>query len=190
MKAVVAAVHFACQKHASQRRKNAAKDPYINHPVEVMHILSECGIEDAATLCAAVLHDTLEDTNATKEEVIENFGQEVYDIVMDCSDDKSLGKIERKRQQIIHAAHVSPKAKLVKLADKYSNIAGLLTDPPAKWSPEIVLGYVRWGFLVCQNLYGENEMLDKRMQDLFAKFGVLSVSEEEIEGYYALLPPV
>ncbi len=186
-KIVITAVNFACQKHVSQRRKNPRSDPYINHPVEVMYILSECGVTDAATLCAAVLHDTIEDTDTTKEEVISLFGQEVYDIVMDCSDDKSLGKIDRKREQIRHAAHVSPKAKLVKLADKYSNISGLLTDPPAKWSQETIIGYVRWGFLVCENLYGENETLNQRMKDLFAKFGVTSVSDEEIERYYATL---
>ena len=187
MNTVVEATYFAALKHASQRRKNTAKDPYINHPIEVARTLTECGVTDVATLCGAVLHDTVEDTGATPAELTQLFGSEICSIVLECSDDKLLDKVSRKRLQIEHAQHISDKARLVKLADKYSNISGLLTDPPSFWSKDEITGYVRWGFAVCQHLYGVNDSLDKLMQGVFESHCVTSVSEAELEQYYSLI---
>jgi guanosine-3',5'-bis(diphosphate) 3'-pyrophosphohydrolase len=175
---------FATEKHKFQKRKNSAGDPYIVHPIEVKTMLEECGVIDEATLCGALLHDTVEDTGTSYDELVDVFGQEVADIVMECTDNKSLPKVERKRIQIVHAEHISEKAKLVKLGDKLSNISGLHADPPAKWTPEEIIGYVRWGWCVCQNLYGVNAMLDDRMKQVFKNFGVESVSEEQLNDYY------
>jgi len=108
-------------------------------------------------------------------------------IVSECSDDKSLDKVKRKQLQIEHAQHISDAAKLVKLADKLSNIRSLQMDPPAKWSEDEVIGYARWGFMVCQHLYGVNQLLDLQMQKVFSELGVTTVTEEELNSYYALV---
>lgn len=183
------ACHFASEKHRNQRRKNTNKDPYINHPLEVFKVLAKHGVTDVPTLSGGVLHDTVEDTSTTPDELVQKFGSEICQIVLECSDDKSLDKVTRKKVQIEHAKHISDKAKLVKLADKYSNINGLLADPPAKWSEGEITGYVRWGYCVCNNLYGVKggELLDKLLQELFQKFNVSEVTNEQLEEYYSLI---
>ncbi len=143
-----------------------------------------CGVTDADTLCATVLHDTIEDTTSTASELESLFGYNVYKIVLECSDDKSLNKTERKKLQIEHAKVASNSAKLVKLADKWSNINSLLTSPPSFWSEERRIGYVKWGLAVCKNCFGVNESIDLQLQILFAKFGVLSVTDDELDEYY------
>lgn len=150
------AASFAAQKHSSQRRKGPGSVPYINHPLEVANILAEAGVDDVATLCAAFLHDTIEDTETTKEQLQNQFGQEICDIVLECSDDKNLSKDQRKRKQIEHSKHVSAKARLVKIADKLNNNESLGDSPPEKWSPERVHGYHIWSYAVCKNLFGAN----------------------------------
>ncbi len=180
------ALEFATEKHKFQKRKNSAGDSYIVHPIEVRKILEECGVTDEATLCAALLHDTVEDTKTTYQELVETFSQEIADIVMECSDNKSLHKVERKKNQITHAKHIGDKAKLVKLADKLSNNSGLRNDPPSKWSKEEIIGYVRWSWCVCQHLYGLNEMLDTKMKQLFTSFGIVTtVTQEQLDDYYS-----
>lgn len=118
---------FASDKHKAQRRKNAGDVPYINHPLEVVHILSLAGVKDYEVLAAAVLHDTVEDTNTTPEELEKEFSKRVRDLVMECTDNKALGKSERKKYQIVKAASASNDAKLIKIGDKISNNRGLLT---------------------------------------------------------------
>lgn len=178
------ALEFATEKHKFQKRKNSAADPYIVHPIEVKDMLISAGVTDEATLCSALLHDTIEDTGTSPQEIEEIFGQKICHIVLECSDDKSLHKVDRKKIQITHAEHISPKAKLVKLADKLSNVSGLLKDPPAKWSNDEIIGYVRWSWCVCQHLYGQNENLDKSMKDVFERFNVNNVTNEQLEDYY------
>jgi guanosine-3',5'-bis(diphosphate) 3'-pyrophosphohydrolase len=186
MEKLARAIHYAAGQHVNQFRKNSSNDPYIVHPIEVMNILRECGVTDVNTLCGGVLHDTVEDTGTKADDLITLFGNDVCRIVMECTDDKSLSKVQRKQLQIEHASTISNEAKLVKLADKYSNIKGLSTDAPAKWSQEEIIGYVKWGFAVCQSLYGQNEKLDKLMQQVFAEYGVTSVTEEDLNAYYIL----
>lgn len=187
---LINACYFASVKHVNQRRKNTNKDPYINHPIEVMYILKQNGINDIDTLCGALLHDVIEDTNTTKEEIINLFGEDVYNIVEECSDNKSLDKITRKKNQIKHSATISDKAKLVKLADKYSNVNGLLNDPPANWSNEEIIGCAKWSYVVCEQLYGVKggELLDNLLKELFNKFGLMSsITNEELENYYKII---
>lgn len=184
---LVSACHFASVKHVNQRRKNKSKDPYINHPIEVMNILVKHGVVDVDTLCAAVLHDTVEDTGTTLEELESTFGEEVTKIVMECTDDKSLGKIDRKKLQIEHAHHISDKGKLVKLADKLSNIGNLVADPPEKWTKDEIMGYARWGYKVCEGLFGVSDSLDQTAKNLFAQFEIQSVTEDELNYYYSLI---
>ena len=116
---IMHALSFAAHKHRDQRRKDVDASPYINHPISLADILTnEGGISDVDVICAALLHDTIEDTDTTTEELEAAFGTVITLIVVEVSDDTSLPRLERKRLQIEHAAHASDKAKLVKLADK------------------------------------------------------------------------
>ena len=134
---IIRAAAFAAERHRNQRRKDADASPYINHPLALARVLAvEGGVTDAATLCAALLHDTIEDTDSTAAELAAEFGTEVAAIVEEVTDDKSLPKAERKRAQVEHAAHISDKAKRVKLADKISNLTDVANSPPADWSLE------------------------------------------------------
>jgi GTP diphosphokinase / guanosine-3',5'-bis(diphosphate) 3'-diphosphatase len=130
----VRALAFASRKHRRQRRKDVEASPYINHPIELVSILAlEAGINDCDTLCAALLHDTIEDTDTSVEELVEAFGRSVASLVQEVTDDKRLPKAERKLRQVEHAAHLSPKARFVKLADKIANLRDVADSPPVKW---------------------------------------------------------
>src|ERR1039457_6492112 len=132
--AVLKAAHFAAEKHSGQRRKGAAAEPYVNHLLEVAELVSSALAEpDTNLVIAALLHDTVEDTVVTKEVLVETFGSDVADLVMEVTDDKSLPKAERKRLQIAHAWQISVRAQVIKLADKISNRRGILASPLADW---------------------------------------------------------
>jgi guanosine-3',5'-bis(diphosphate) 3'-pyrophosphohydrolase len=134
MSRILQASNFAAAKHSRQRRKNAEGSPYINHPIEVAYHLSAVGcVTDEDVLVAALLHDTIEDTDTTPEELVQLFGDAVAALVVECTDDKSLPKIERKRLQIENAPKKSPGAKMIKIADKTCNLRSILSDPPNDW---------------------------------------------------------
>ncbi|MEI6414560.1 MAG: HD domain-containing protein [Pseudomonadota bacterium] len=139
------AIDFAARKHQRQRRKDHAASPYINHPIQVALLLAEVGgVTDPEVLAAAVLHDTLEDTQTTPEELESLFGARVRGIVEQVTDNKSLPKDTRKRQQIEHAPSLTPAAVLVKIGDKIANVADILASPPAGWSLERRFQYLDW----------------------------------------------
>jgi putative transposon-encoded protein len=125
------------------------------------------------------LHDTVEDTNTTPEEIEKEFNKRVRDLVMECTDNKALGKVERKTYQIAKAEHASNGAKIIKIGDKISNNRGLLLETPVGWTPERVRGYFIWSQLVCQKLRGVNEILDKEIEAIFNKSGINNLSNEE-----------
>lgn len=140
-------------KHRNQRRKDAEASPYINNPIALDNVLANEGaVQDVTVLCAAVLHDTIEDTETTADELRALFGEHVASVVLEVTDDKSLDKAQRKQLQIEHAAHCSPQAKLVKLADKICNLRDLLTSPPADWSRERKQAYFDWAANVVAGL--------------------------------------
>jgi guanosine-3',5'-bis(diphosphate) 3'-pyrophosphohydrolase len=142
---VLQAALFAAEKHKNQRRKDAEASPYINHPIALANVLAtEGGVTDTDVLCAALLHDTIEDTETTAEELRELFGDVVTSIVLEVTDDKSMPKAERKRLQVEHAPHASMKAKQVKLADKICNLRDILSWPPADWSLARKQEYFDW----------------------------------------------
>ncbi|XP_029398540.1 guanosine-3',5'-bis(diphosphate) 3'-pyrophosphohydrolase MESH1 isoform X3 [Mus pahari] len=132
------AADFAAHKHRQQRRKDPEGTPYINHPIGVARILThEAGITDIVVLQAALLHDTVEDTDTTLDEVELHFGAQVRRLVEEVTDDKTLPKLERKRQQVERAPHSSPGAKLVKLADKLYNLRDLNRCTPTVFFPKV-----------------------------------------------------
>lgn len=163
------AISFAAKKHTLQKRKGADEEPYINHPLEVLNLLTSVGrVEDFDVLIAAVLHDTIEDTKTTREEITELFGAEVCKMVLELTDNKSLPKAERKQLQIEHAPHISHGAKQIKLCDKISNIRDVLENPPDGWSEKRRNEYVKWGENVVAGLRGANDNLEKHFDVLIA----------------------
>lgn len=152
---------FAAQKHRVQRRKDVEASAYINHPIALADLLAnEAGVTDRTVLAAALLHDTVEDTETTADELVAEFGPEIASAVMEVTDDKTLMKAERKRQQIVHAAHLSTSAKLVKLADKIDNLRDLSVSPPAGWSIERKREYFDWAKQVVDEMRGVHPRLE------------------------------
>lgn len=170
MALVLKAAAFAAEKHRCQRRKDAEASPYINHPLALAHILaSEGGISDPVVLVAALLHDTVEDTETSLDELRDEFGTDVASVVAEVTDDKSLPKDERKRLQVVKAASKSDAAKLVKLADKISNLRDIAATPPADWSRERRLAYFQWAREVVAGLRGVNPALEQAFDEAFHK---------------------
>ena len=155
------ALTFAAYKHRNQRRKDPAQTPYINHPIAVAEILlNEAGVTDESVLISALLHDTVEDTDTSFEEIEDRFGQSVRNIVAEVTDDKSLSKAERKQAQIDHAAGLSDRAKLLKLADKTANLRNVADSPPEGWSGDRIDDYLEWGKAVVDRIRGHHAALE------------------------------
>jgi (p)ppGpp synthase/HD superfamily hydrolase len=156
------ALAFSADKHRLQRRKGAAASPYINHPIEVARVLAhEGGVRDIDVLIAAVLHDTIEDTATTADEIAARFGPGIAGLVMEVTDDKALGSAERKRLQVERAGSLSPRARLVRLADKLCNVRDLLHDTPHGWSVERRRDYLDWTERVIGGCRGCNPGLER-----------------------------
>jgi guanosine-3',5'-bis(diphosphate) 3'-pyrophosphohydrolase len=167
---ILAAAHFSADKHRDQRRKGSRNTPYINHPLEVAERLNRVGgIEDAVVLAAAVLHDTIEDTETTEAELAGLFGAKVAAIVAEVSDDKNLSKAERKRLEIEHAPHLSAQARLIKLADKTCNVADTLANPPGDWTLQRRRDYLDFARLVADGCRGLNAALDAEFDRTLAE---------------------
>jgi guanosine-3',5'-bis(diphosphate) 3'-pyrophosphohydrolase len=131
---------------------------------------------DTNLIIAALLHDTVEDAEVTKEELVERFGGDVADLVMEVTDDKSLPKAERKRLQIVHASQISGRAQVIKLADKISNLRSILASPPADWSVERKRDYFNWAKQVVNGLSAPNPMLKAEFERLYRQAGSLASS--------------
>lgn len=172
---LVRAIAFASEKHSSQRRKDAEKSPYINHPIALVDVLANEGnVTDIATLCAAALHDTIEDTEATAEELRSIFGEKITTIILELTDDKSLPKHVRKEKQIEHAAHCMPETKVVKLADKICNLRNILTAPPTDWAAERKKAYFDWAANVVEGLRGTHAGLETIFDTLYKEINQFS----------------
>jgi guanosine-3',5'-bis(diphosphate) 3'-pyrophosphohydrolase len=165
---ILRAATFAAERHRDQRRKGTDAAPYINHPLALANLLATCGVDDPAVLAAALLHDTVEDTETTPEELAEAFGGEVAAIVVEVTDDKTLPKAERKRMQIGHAAHLSDQAKLVKLADKVCNLHDLSHSPP-DWPLDRKREYFDWAPAVVDQLRGTHARLEAMFAAEYAR---------------------
>jgi (p)ppGpp synthase/HD superfamily hydrolase len=168
---VLAAASFAARKHAGQFRKGRAREPYINHPLEVAELVAGCAAEqDVRVVAAALLHDVIEDTDATRAELVAHFGEDVADLVAELSDDNSLPKHVRKELQVRNAARKSPRAQLISLADKISNLRGVLHDPPVNWSFQRRAEYVAWAGNVVRQFTDVPSALKLQFDELCAAF--------------------
>ena len=166
---LLSALDFAAQRHGTQRRKDPAETPYINHVIEVAAILARNGVTDRTALLASILHDTIEDTDTTADELAELFGPEVRDVVLEVTDDKSLPKEVRKELQVEHAPTLSHAARLVKLGDKISNIRYVAHHPPESWSVERRREYLDWTERVINGFRGTAPALEARYDAALAE---------------------
>ncbi|KAA3625611.1 MAG: bifunctional (p)ppGpp synthetase/guanosine-3',5'-bis(diphosphate) 3'-pyrophosphohydrolase [Proteobacteria bacterium] len=170
----IKATSFAAGKHRNQRRKDADASPYINHPIALADVLAnEGGVTDITVLCAAVLHDTIEDTETSVDELDTLFGSRVTSVVLEVTDDKSLEKHVRKQRQIEHAPHISRAAKLVKLADKICNLRDILASPPEDWTAQRKREYFDWAAMVVDGLRGAHSGLETIFDGLMDRYAEL-----------------
>lgn len=164
------AIEFAARKHSMQRRKDMDASPYINHPIAVTHLLADTGgITDLLTLMAAVLHDTIEDTETTPTELEAQFGQTVRKVVEEMTDDKTLDTAVRKALQIEHAPQLSRRAKAIKLADKIANVQDVTACPPATWDLRRRVEYLDWTEKVVAGCRGVNAPLERHYDETLKK---------------------
>jgi guanosine-3',5'-bis(diphosphate) 3'-pyrophosphohydrolase len=167
---VLKALSFAAFKHRHQRRKGVKAIPYINHPIALADLLVRTAkISDPEVIATALLHDTVEDTGTTPEELKTEFGSVISKLVAELTDDKSLLPEVRKRRQVEHAPSLSPMARMVKLADKTCNLRDVVQDPPAKWSLKRKQEYFDWAKEVVDKIRGTNVKLEKAFDEAFAK---------------------
>jgi len=167
---ILDALAFAARKHRDQRRKDRERTPYINHPIDLARTLAvEGGISDRKTLLAAILHDTVEDTETSFEELGERFGEAVAAVAREVTDDTTLPKSDRKRLQVEHAPHISRRAALVKLADKTSNLRDVAASPPLDWPLERQRAYFDWARAVVERLPPVSERLRAAFDEAYSR---------------------
>jgi guanosine-3',5'-bis(diphosphate) 3'-pyrophosphohydrolase len=170
VKLLLRALAFAAHKHREQRRKDADASPYINHPIALAACLAnEGGVTETPVLVAALLHDTVEDTETTPAELNEQFGAAIGAIVAEVTDDKSLPKAVRKQLQVEHAPHLSREARLVKLADKICNLRDVADAPPPDWPLQRRQEYFDWARRVVDGLRGASATLEAAFDAAYAK---------------------
>jgi guanosine-3',5'-bis(diphosphate) 3'-pyrophosphohydrolase len=163
--AVLKAADAAARWHVHQRRKGAAAEPYINHLLEVATLVATATEgKDPDLVIAALLHDAIEDQEVPRALIAEAFGNDVAELVSEVTDDKQLDKQERKQRQVDHASEKSKRAKILKLADKTSNLRAIAASPSPDWSVKRKLEYVAWAHEVAKGLTGVSEWLEAEFQ--------------------------
>ena len=163
---IARAWNFSAERHAKQRRKGEAQEPYVNHLAEVAELVATATEgRDGNLVAAAVLHDTVEDTATLPGELASVFNADVAELVSEMTDDKRLDKDQRKKLQILHAAEKTPRAKILKLADKISNLRSMVKSPPSDWSLDRRREYLTWSKEVVQGLRGTNSWLETRYDE-------------------------
>ena len=168
---VTKAACFAAEAHAGQTRKGGPKAPYVNHLAEVAAAVAEAtGGRDADLVAAAWLHDVVEDCGIEADDLASRFGAEVADLVLEVTDDMSLPKKKRRQRQVETVAEKSERARLLKLADKTSNVTAIVEKPPALWSRAKLEDYVSWAVSVVDaGCRGLNAELEARFDRAVAK---------------------
>ena len=165
-------MEFSAERHANQKRKGEAQEPYVNHLAEVAELVATATEgQDANLVAAAVLHDTVDDTATLPSELASVFNSDVAALVAEVTDDKKLAKDERKRRQVEHAATKTDLAKILKLADKTSNLRSLGKSPPADWSMQRRREYLDWATSVSQGLRGVSPWLEARFEEAAEQLG-------------------
>lgn len=163
---VLKAADAAARWHVHQRRKGAAQEPYINHLLEVATLVAEATEgKDPDLVIAALLHDAIEDCEVPHRLIADSFGTPVADLVLEVTDDKTLEKAERKKRQVATAHKKTDRAKILKLADKTSNLRALVASPAPDWTVRRRIEYIEWARSVAQGLRGTNAVLEKQFDE-------------------------
>ena len=160
---------FAERWHEGQKRKGSRREPFLQHPLRVAQRLVNHGIDTPTVLTAALLHDVLEDTACTHEEMSGQFGSEVLEIVLEVTDDKHLLKSERKQRQVERAEYLSPEASLIRLADKIDNVEAFLIDPPPNWNWHRRRAYIAWSTRVVNRIPDPHPEMLQEFQEVREK---------------------
>jgi (p)ppGpp synthase/HD superfamily hydrolase len=180
------ALDFACRKHVHQRRKGESREPYINHLAEVAHLVAEAtGGTDAPLVAAALLHDCIEDQGVTRAEIAERFGEDVAMLVMEVTDDKSTAKEMRKQAQVDHAAHISDRAKILKIADKTSNLRAIQHSPPP-WPLSRKRRYFAWARAVVAGARGQSPAIEAAFDAEYEKAVAAGLADRDFVWHMAL----
>lgn len=161
---ILTALRRAAEWHVDQRRKGAAREPYVNHLIEVADLVASAGASEDV-ICAAVLHDVIEDQDVTAATLAALFGADVAAMVVEVTDDQSLPKAERKARQIAIAPRLTPGARLIRLADKIANVRSIASSPPVGWSSARLLEYLEFCSRVVAGLRGTDAALEKTFDD-------------------------
>lgn len=190
-KDLIQAIDFAAEKHKNQKRKDKNSTPYINHPIRVMKLIKDYSASslDRKVIIGALLHDVLEDTNTTDQELIDRFGRDIYNVVKECTDDKSLDKITRKKLAIKNASQCSKEAKIIKLADKLTNLSDLIDHPPSFWSLKEIHGYFCWCKALVDQIRDTDSRLEYQLDRLFEKANIQQIKnlDQELNDYYSII---
>jgi guanosine-3',5'-bis(diphosphate) 3'-pyrophosphohydrolase len=166
LRLVSEAADLAARRHSGMARKGRGHEPYINHLAEVANLLAAVTEgADAELVAAGWLHDSIEDTATTQEELAETFGTRVAALVVEVTDDMTLPKRERRQRQVVDAPKKSPGAKLIKIADKISNIRARILPQPDRDERDDLIDYVAWAEQVVAGCRGGNAMLDRTFDD-------------------------
>jgi guanosine-3',5'-bis(diphosphate) 3'-pyrophosphohydrolase len=169
---IARAWNFSAERHAKQKRKGEAKEPYVNHLAEVAELVATATEgRDANLVAAAVLHDTVEDTATLPAELASVFNADIADLVGEVTDDKRLSKEDRKKRQVELAATKTERVKILKLADKISNLRSLVKSPPVDWSSQRRRDYLDWAIAVSQGLRGVSPWLEARFDEAAEQLG-------------------
>jgi (p)ppGpp synthase/HD superfamily hydrolase len=166
LRLVSEAAELAARRHNGMARKGRGNEPYINHLAEVANLLAAATEgADAELVAAGWLHDTVEDTETTREELAKKFSERVAALVIEVTDDMRLPKDQRRQKQIVDAPKKSPGAKLIKIADKISNIRARILPQPDQDERDDLIDYVAWAEQVVRGCRGGNAMLDRTFDE-------------------------
>ena len=170
LRLVSEAAEVAARCHNGMARKGRGDEPYINHLAEVANLLAAATDgADPELVAAGWLHDAVEDGGTTTEELAQRFSERVASLVVEVTDDMNLPKSERRRLQVIDAPHKSPDAKLIKIADKISNIRARIFPGQTAEQREDLREYTDWAEQVVAGCRGANAFLDKAFDDAVAQ---------------------
>ena len=165
---ILQAIEFASYRHRFDKTRN--DEPYINHVINVCSLISVIGEEqDPETLAAAALHDTIEKTGTKGSEINFNFGENVFQIVLEVTDHASENDVEKFQQQFDRINGLSQKAKIIKLADKVANVKSLLSFPPEGWDLQKRSLYINWADRIINALRGTNKNLEEYYDHMIAE---------------------
>jgi (p)ppGpp synthase/HD superfamily hydrolase len=160
------AAELAARRHNGMARKGRGSEPYINHLAEVANLLAAATDgADAELVAAGWLHDVIEDAETTREELAQKFSDRVASLVVECTDDMSLPKPERRRRQVVDAPKKSASARLIKIADKISNVGARIHSDPTIEERDDLADYTGWAEQVVAGCRGGNAWLDAKFDD-------------------------